>query len=523
VSGWGQYLDDLADAVAELLHEGAVRPGGLSDPQAALAARDAVLIELRELIGAVAQVPQFAAVRELTVHDAVHRPAQSLHQALSGLPRAVGFGDVELQMAAASAERGYEPAWQRAARATIGLESYLGAVGKLPDAHAWYVLSDLTDLAAAMPYLDHDLSEAILPALKAGEDLGVPYRMLTHPGHAAVRMVAAEIRARVPSVEQTGRRSVSSTLSAAVRKAGRPGAATPGRAAARSGSRPRSARPVPPGPDSDGQVAEAMIRLAHGVSVRGANVSVPDLRAVTRLLEVGSAAAANVLERAAAVVDGGRETADSLTAVAAAAGDLRAVPVKAMTLPHLELLRLGTDLQDRLDDVAVQAARLPAATSAHDLRRLAAPALEYAQHAPSLAAALDSSVREAVAAGLMLVPGTVSWRPELPVTWVTARMRGPARPGPPEIVERVEELSAAARRSAPCARLATESLARYVAAGPSPAEQAAADARRQAGAARQELRAALAGRITAGPAVLAPDLPRHPALAPPPPSNARRR
>jgi hypothetical protein len=112
------------------------------------------------------------------------------------------------------------------------------------------------------------------------------------------------------------------------------------------------------------------------------------------------------------VLDGGRETADNLGLMAAVARDLRAVPVKAMTPPHLDLLRLGTDLQDRLDSVAVQAARLPAAASPHDLRRLAAPALEYAQHAPSLAAPLDLSVREAVAAGLMLVPGTVSWRPE---------------------------------------------------------------------------------------------------------------
>jgi hypothetical protein len=523
VSGWGQYLDDLAAAVAELLHEGAVRPAGLSDPQGALVARDAVLIQLRELIGAVADVPQFVAVSELTVHDAVHRPAQSLHQALTGLPRAISFGDAELPGVADSPDPGYEQAWQRAAQATIGLQCYGGALRELPDAHAWHVLRDLTDLAAAIPYLDHDLSEAILPALKTGQDLDVPYRMLTHPGHAAVRMVAAEIRARVPPVEQTGRGPATSLPPTPVRKAVRPGAAASGSGAAPSNRRRRATPPAPPGPDPAGQVAEAMTRLAHGVSARGPNVSVPDLRAVTRLLEVGSAAAARVLERAAVVLDGGRETADNLSVMAAAARDLRAVPVKAMTPPHLELMRLSTDLQDRLDSVAVQAARLPAAASPHDLRRLAAPALEYAQHAPSLAAALDMSAREAIAAGLMLVPGTVSWRPELPVTWVTARMRGPARPGPPEIVEGAGELTAAGRRTAPWARLAGQNLARHAAVALTPTEQAAADARRQAGAARQELRATLAGRIAAGPTVLAPDLPRHPALAPPPPSTARRR
>jgi hypothetical protein len=41
---------------------------------------------------------------------------------------------------------------------------------------------------------------------------------------------------------------------------------------------------------------------------------------------------------------------------------------------------------------------------------LAAPALEFARHVPALAGALDLSVREAVAARVMLVPGVADPR-----------------------------------------------------------------------------------------------------------------
>jgi hypothetical protein len=515
VSSWGRYLDDLAAALTELLHEGGASSVAISDVPAVLAARDAVVVELRELVGAVADVPQYNAVRELTVADAVHRPAQALHQALSGLPRAVSFGDAERPAAADPPRRGYEHAWQRAARATLGLESYLGALGKLPDAHAWHVLRDLTDLAAAVPYLDLDLSMKILPALNNGEDLAVAYRMLTHSGHTAVRMVVAEIRARVPVggvARSEGQPAALARNTSAAR--------TPSGAAARSPGRTGATPGALSVPERPGQVADATARLTHAVSARGPNLSAPDLRAVARLLEAGSTAAATALDCVAAAVDGARETAAGLHTAASLARELRTVPVKAMTPPHLEVLRLATDLQNRMDALANAAARLRGAPSDSDLRHLAGPALEYAQHAPALAAGLELSVREAVAAKLMLVPGTVSWRPDLPVTWVTASMSGAARPGPPEIVERAGLLAASSRRIAPSARLATQDLTRQ-AAGPHPAQQAAAAARRRAGLARQELRAALSSRNAAGPAALAPDLPRHPALAPPLPGPGR--
>jgi hypothetical protein len=88
VSGWAQHIDDLASSAAALLVEGPARPQPLVDARAALAARDAVLLELRALVGAVSDVPQIGEVRELTVFDIVHRSGQALHQALSELPRA---------------------------------------------------------------------------------------------------------------------------------------------------------------------------------------------------------------------------------------------------------------------------------------------------------------------------------------------------------------------------------------------------------------------------------------------------
>lgn len=95
----------------------------------------------------------------------------------------------------------YDRAWQRAARAATALEGYVDGVGRLPDQHA-----SLTDVAAALIWLDLDLSEALLPELKgAGEDLGVAYRMLAHAGHEALRVVAVEVRAPVPAAKLPAR------------------------------------------------------------------------------------------------------------------------------------------------------------------------------------------------------------------------------------------------------------------------------------------------------------------------------
>jgi hypothetical protein len=102
------------------------------------------------------------------------------------------------------------------------------------------------------------------------------------------------------------------------------------------------------GPAGAGELAEAMVRLAHAISSCGANVSVADLRAVTRLLDFGSAHAGQVLERATPSLDGAEATAVGLYAMMGLADNLRAAPVKAMLQPHLALVRSSTELQNRL-------------------------------------------------------------------------------------------------------------------------------------------------------------------------------
>jgi len=155
VSRWARHIDDLAAATVELLVNGPEPARPLADPTAALIARDDVLAELRALVGAVSDVAKVEMVRELTIFDLVHRPGQALHQALSELPRAATFGAVRLVPVVDKTLAGYEQAWQRAAQATIGLEGFVDALGRLPEQHAWIALRDLADFAAALPYLDY--------------------------------------------------------------------------------------------------------------------------------------------------------------------------------------------------------------------------------------------------------------------------------------------------------------------------------------------------------------------------------
>ena len=485
MSGWARHIDDLAAAAAALLVEGPFRPQQLVDPQAALAARDAVLVELRALVGAVSGVPQIGEVRELTVFDIVHRSGQSLHQALSELPRAGRFGTLEPSAHEVRKLPAYEQFWRRAAHATIGLEGYVDALKRLPDQHAWNVLRDLADVAAAIPYLDHDLSEALRPELASSSDMHASYKQLIHPGHDALRLAAGEIRTRVTPTEPSAARG-----RASVELVG-----TPDQTGA-------------------GQVGEAMTRYAHAVSARGATLSVPDLRSVTRVLEVGCAAANQILERSATAVTGARGVGVGLRAVGDLAKRLREAPAKSMTVAHLELLRGGKELQEQMTLVALPAARLPGGATDADLRRLAWPAVQFAEGVPALAHALESSVWEAVGNGLMLVPSVADRSNPTKLAWVTSTM-GPEREGPPAVVFVAEELSLAARHVAPAVHQATVDLHSHSTIVPEAGTGALAAARRHAGAARSELRQVLAERTMAQPAVLAGQLSSHPRSAPP--------
>ncbi len=167
-----------------------------------------------------------------------------------------------------------------------------------------------------------------------------------------------------------------------------------------------------------------------------------------------------------------------------------------MTFAHLDLLRGGKELQDQMTVVAVPAVRLPGGATDGDLRRLAWPAIQFAERVPALAGALEGAVRGAVRNGLMLVPSVADRTNQSRLAWVTSTM-GPEREGPPAVLAVAEELKMAARQMAPAVKQAALDLSDHATGAADPAQDALAAARRHAGAARSELRQVLAQRTMA--------------------------
>jgi hypothetical protein len=484
VTGWGQHLDYLAAASAALLSADRLRTRPMQDIQTALGCRDAVVSSLRDLVGAVSHAPPIAVGTELTLAEVTQQPGPGLHHALSALPRAVPFG-TDLRLATLDPALPVdERHWRAAARATISLERYVDALGRLPDAHAWAALRDLADLAAALPALDHGLSEAIRPWLSTGADLTPAYAMLTHPAHDLVRLAAGEIRARVPAAEHSPRRGPTAPTAAV---AGARGSGSAGTA----------------------DLARATAAFSDAVRARGGQLSVGDLRAVTRVLEVGGHTAAQVLHRAAPVVAGAADAALALQEISPLAARLRTAPARSMTTEHLGLLRDSRDLQTQLQTLAEQGQQLPGGATTLDLRRLAAPALGFAQHLPMLTQALEASIGEALTHGLMLVPSAADRTNPTRLAWVTVTMN-PAGNDPPAVHDLAKRLARAGQDLRPALQSAHGDIHRHAAA-PNATGQAATAARRHVGAARAELRVAL-GQLSDQPAVGSAPLPSHPRL-----------
>ena len=490
MTGWGQHLDDLAAATAGLLQADVVRTVPLTDTRGTLASRDALVAQLRELVGAVTDVPKVAVARPMTVFDITQRPGQALHQALSELPRSTDFGNTETDFYFTKNLPPYEQLWRDVARACVGLEGFVDGVAKLGEEHAWGVLRDVTDLAAALPALDHGLSEAILPWLKGGEDLGVPYLMLTHPAHDAVRVCTTEIRARVPA------------------------------------DPPSSARKVPqPTVMGAGDLDKAMGRYVRTVLDRARELSIGDMRAVTRLLQFGGLDAAVVLQRAGQAVPGAESAAHGLRTVAELSAELREAPAKTLGPERLAVLRDSGDLQRQVRALAVHERNLPGAASDADLRRLAAPALEFAKHVENLTRALEIGVREALADGLMLIPSAADKTNQTALLWVPyGRGSGPGSVDEaPVVQQRASALAKAGESVAGGVWTAQADIGCHQPPAVDRTSTAAATARAQAGAARAQLRAALGQQLRDRPAPLASPLPAHPRLAPDGPVSGRTR
>lgn len=490
VTGWGQDLDDLAGAVADLLTDTSVRTSPLTDVAATLACRDAVVVGLRQLVGSVADMPPVARARPLQLFDVTSRPAQAVQQALAELPQASQFGTANVDTYFEKGLPPYEQRWRDAARSAVELESFVEALGRVPDRHSWSVLRDLADLAAAIPALDHDLSEALLPWLTGGADLAVPYAMLTHPGHDAVRVCSTEIRSRVPAV-------------------------------------PPSTTPPPSVPSAlgTGGLDKAMDRYVRTVLDRSSELSIGDLRAVSRLLQLGGTHAAVALERAQQAVPGADVAAAALRQVAPLAERLRDSPAKTLGPERLDVLRGSAELLVRMGALATQERALPARAGDTASRRLAAPALEFAKYVPNLARAVEIGVRESLAGGLMLVPSAADKNNTSKLLWVPAS-RGSGRSGrdgPPVVQQHASAMARAAEGVAPGVRTALAALGQHRVQVVDPARRAAAQARSHVGAARAQLREVLGQQAGTVPPPLSSLLPLHPRLAPDGPVSGRGR
>lgn len=172
--------------------------------------------------------------------------------------------------------------------------------------------------------------------------------------------------------------------------------------------------------------------------------------------------------------------------------------------------------------LAVQERRLPTGAADRELRRLAAPALAFAEHGPMLAKALE-------VVGARVTDRRAAARTECcrsqhthNLMWVTSTMK-PAHNGPPMVQQLASELARVAGQIGSAIRAANQDLARHAVAAADPAQRAAAAARNHAGGARARLRAGLAQRMTQQPPALACPLPSHPRLAPLPRISGPRR
>jgi hypothetical protein len=301
----------------------------------------------------------------------------------------------------------------------LGLEGYVEALGRVPDQHSWWVLRDLADLAAALPALDHGLSEAILPWLKGGQDLAVPYALLTHPARDAVRACSTEIRSRVPAVPPSTKPAPS--VPAALGTDELDGPLRPDRAGPRPGAVNRGhARGHPP----------------------------PAVRRHVRRV---------ALERAQRAVPGADVAAAALRQVVPLAEQLRDSPAKTLGPERLDVLRGSSELMARLAALAIQERALPGGANDTALRRLAAPALEFAEHVPNLARALEIGVRESLASGLMLVPSAADKRNTSNLLWVPGRGSGRCwKNGTPVVQSHASAVARAAEGVAPGVRTAKQ-------------------------------------------------------------------
>ncbi len=365
------YTEDatrLARAVAALTAH-PERWRVLSEPErpAALAARDTVVSELRDLTRLVLRRPAPARA-DLSLITA--SPGQALRVALDALPMAT-TSDTVLADTLTVAGGPLTSAWQAAARAAVTLESYHGLiVDGLSDDDAWTLTRDLADLALAVPHLDADLAAALPP------DDGQTRRLLLDPaGHGLIRLAATELQAQ--TVDLT------------------PAAAD-------------LAAPIPRRPGMVRDVAElpaATRHLTALLTATGPALTAVESRAVARTLAAGADLTARILNRNHPQHPDGSAAATHLHTAAKHLQKVANAKVATLRPPAPAVLFLTQQIGLQLAaarDLTDQLPRTPGSPAAVD--RIAPPLLAWAGEAAATTASLSDCLQAAAETGQLLAP-----------------------------------------------------------------------------------------------------------------------
>jgi len=466
------YTEDmtcLARAVAALTtHPGPPeRWPALSELErpAALAARDAVVRELRDLTRLVLRrpAPARADLSLVTVS-----PAQALRVALDAVPMATG-SDTALTDTLTVAGGPLTSAWQAAARAAVALEAYHGQiVAGLPDDDAWTLTRDLADLALAVPHLDADLAAALPPG-----DEQTPRLLLDPAGHGLIRLAATELQAQTVDLAPAAAHLAS---------------AAPGR--------PGMVRNV-------AELPAATRHLTALLTARGPALTAVESRAVARTLAAGAHLTARILDRTHPQHPDGSAAAVNLRAAAAHLQQVANAKVATLRPPAPAVLFLTQQIGQRLTaarDLTDQLPRTPGSPSAVDV--IVPPLLSWAGEAGATMATLADCLQAAADTGQLLVPRQDTGRGRTQhYLWLPAS-RHTTAPDPVVSHARaaVDALAAAEQRIATATGELTAADRR---------QAATRNAVAAAGTAFTELRSALDARTP----ITAPRL-RHPALPP---------
>jgi hypothetical protein len=365
----------FVDSVAELAHTTArlliagpsAAAGAVNDPVVVLAARDAVVGQIRALYGAV-----IGAGPEHTAQLAAGDPVAALYTALNELPRTAGDSAPPPTAIAtvASTDGSIAGLWRAAAGAAITLERHVDTVRQLPGPAAWSVVRDLAELAAAIPTLDVDLARA-LPANHPAAAAAIPLLAGTD-AHRVVRHAASDLQWRT-----SGHTSPTPQLAS------------------------KAARPAPVRSIAD--LPSGTATLAELVRRRGRDIAMADVHAAARAALDGMSHAEHVLRNAAGAPH--LRAADALAHAQPALRRVLASRVATLTAPSATIADLAGSVRHRLNTLSTLSDRLAGDANRRDQKtRLAAPALAWAREVPAVIAALHDALRIAAAADTLYAP-----------------------------------------------------------------------------------------------------------------------